>query len=592
MKNKSKKNKMIKLISPYNGNVFNIELKGDEESLRDLLSIILNIPSKSIKGIKDNYNNYYTLSSALKSQNINKGPNNIFSVIINNETNNINKNIISSDFNIYNRNKNDNYMNPNLFNNIYFKANNYINNSDIYYNNIRINNIKNYGYQHQYQKIGQYSNYFRQYNKEAYYNLIIFLYKNKYIGKNNYYKLKKFIEVDNSDVMEILKPFIEFDNNYDKLINNLFPILNLDLSISGNSFIKKNSLNKNEDDKNIILLNSLKDNFTKDNLKKLNYLLLIENMSILNLFETYYKTGNKNNLIDGLYSLLKRVSKVDLNKSNNIMGNILKERKSKSHDYKIIKKNSNNNTNSESDNSKKNKKKKLNQELLQNITDKIIKYGNKFSKDINYLIKYELNTISIEDKADLFKNKFEINIDKKNKIKELSETNKKNIKKYYNKYIKKNIYKFLDEEEKDIYENIIQTPNSQEFNDIIKMYSDLIKDDKMKNKMELLRNKIINYLKDLKQIIEEKSKTSENKNEKESDSETNKEKSASNKLVFNDDEEEEEEDDDQSKKEEEKESSSDSSTVVKEEDNESENYDKAEEESGVSITKAQRGKKN
>ena len=592
MKNKSKKNKMIKLISPYNGNVFNIELKGDEESLRDLLSIILNIPSKSIKGIKDNYNNYYTLSSALKSQNINKGPNNIFSVIINNETNNINKNIISSDFNIYNRSKNDNYMNPNLFNNIYFKANNYINNSDIYYNNIRINNIKNYGYQHQYQKIGQYSNYFRQYNKEAYYNLIIFLYKNKYIGKNNYYKLKKFIEVDNTDVMEILKPFIEFDNNYDKLINNLFPILNLDLSISGNSFIKKNSLNKNEDDKNIILLNSLKDNFTKENLKKLNYLLLIENMSILNLFEDYYKTGNKNNLIDGLYSLLKRVSKVDLNKSNNIMGNILKERKSKSHDYKIIKKNSNNNTNSESDNSKKNKKKKLNQELLQNITDKIIKYGNKFSKDINYLIKYELNTISIDEKADLFKNKFEINIDKKNKFKELSETNKKNIKKYYNKYIKKNIYKFLDEEEKDIYENIIQTPNSQEFNDIIKMYSDLIKDDKMKNKMELLRNKIINYLKDLKQIIEEKSKTSENKNEKESDSETNKEKSASNKLVFNDDEEEEEEDDDQSKKEEEKESSSDSSTVVKEEDNESENYDKAEEESGVSITKAQRGKKN
>ena len=592
MKNKSKNNKMIKLISPYNGNVFNIELKGDEESLRDLLSIILNIPSKSIKGIKDNYNNYYTLSSALKSQNINKCPNNIFSVIINNDNNNINKNIISSDFNIYNINKNDNYMNPNLFNNIYFKANNYINNSDIYYNNIRINNIKNYGNQYHYQKIGQYSNYFRQYNKEAYYNLIIFLYKNKYIGKNNYYKLKKFIEVDNNDIMEILKPFIEFDNNYDKLINNLFPILNLDLSISGNSFIKKNSINKSEDDKNIILLNSLKDNFTKDNLKKLNYLLLIENMGIMNLFEVYYQTRNKNNLVDGLYSLLKRVSKIDLNKSNNIMGNILKERKSKSHDYKIIKKNSNNNTNSETDNSKKNKKKKLNQELLQNITDKIIKYGNKFSKDINYLIKYELITISEEDKADLFKNKFEINIDKKNKFKELSETNKKNIKKYYNKYIKKNIYKFLDQEEKDIYENIIETPNSQEFNDIIQMYSDLIKDDKMKNKMELLRNKIINYLKDLKQIIEEKSKTSENKNEKESDSETNKEKSGSNKLVFNDDEEEEEEDDDQSKKEEEKESSSDSSTVVKEEDNESENYDKAEEESGVSIKKAQRGKKN
>jgi splicing factor 3A subunit 3 len=80
----------------------------------------------------------------------------------NNDTNNINKNSLTSDFNIYNRIKNDSYMKPGLYNNIYFKANNYINNSDIYYNNIRINNIKNYGNHNFYQKNGQYSNYFRQ----------------------------------------------------------------------------------------------------------------------------------------------------------------------------------------------------------------------------------------------------------------------------------------------------------------------------------------------------------------------------------------------------------------------------------------------
>ena len=594
MKNKSKKTKLIKLISPYDGNQFNIELKGSEESLKDLLSTILYIPSKSIKGIKDNYNNYYTLSSALKSQNINKYPNNYFSVIINND-NNINKEIIPSDINIYNRNKNGNYINQNLFNNsIYFKSNNFINNSDIYYNNIKINNVQNYGYNNL--KLGHYSNYFKQYDTRAYYNLIKFLNKNNFIGKNNYYKLKKCIEVNNTDVMQILKPFIEFDNNYDKLINNLFPILNLDLSINGNSFIKKNSINKNNNEQNKILLNSLRDYFTKENLKKLNYLLLIENISIIQLFEEYYQSRNKNHLIDGLYSLLKRVSKVDLNKSNHIMGNILKERKSKSHNYKNIKKSSNN---SNSDKSNDKKWKNNNQELLQNITDKIIKYGNKFSKDINYLIKYELNTIPLENKVDLFMNKFGINIDNKNSIKELSENNKKNIKHYYQKYIKKNIYKFLDEEEKGIYKNIIQTPNSQEFNEIMKMYSDLIKDDKMKNKMELLRNKIINYLKDLKQIIEEKSKTIEDETgkEKENESETNKEKSGHNKLIFHDDEEEEEEDDDdeesdENKKEEEKETSYKSSSNKEEEENESENYDKAEEESAVSITKAQRAKKN
>ena len=37
----------------------------------------------------------------------------------------------------------------------------------------------------------------------------------------------------------------------------------------------------------------------------------------------------------------------------------------------------------------------------------------------------------------------------------------------------------------------------------MKIYSDLIKDDKMKNKMELLRNKIINYLKDINKIIDQ-----------------------------------------------------------------------------------------
>ena len=571
MKKNHKNNKMIKVISPYDGGQYNIELKGSEKSIKELLSIVLHIPLNSIKGIKDNYNNYYTISSALNAKNIKKGQNQFFSVITNNDIINNNE-VITTNINDY-YNKNLDYINSNPYNNIYFKSNQYINNSDIYYNNIKINNIQNYGYNNNYNRtIGHFSNYFKHYDKEAYYNLITFLFKNNYIGKHNYYKLKKCIEVNNIDVKEILKPFIEFDNNYSKLINNLFPILNLDLSINKN----QNSLmNKNIKEQNSILLNSLKDNFTKENLKKLNYLLLIENISIIKIFEVYYQSRDKNNLIDGLYSLLKRVSKFDLNKSNNIMGNLLKNRKSKSQNYKIIKKNTN-------DNSSENKKKKYNEEYLQNITEKIIKYGKKFSEDVLYLIKYELSTIPIENKADLFDNKFGI------ESKNLSEKNKKNIKKYYNKYIKKNIYKFLNEEEKEIYENIIQNPNSQEYNDIIKMYSDLIKDDKMKNKMELLRNKIINYLKEIKQLMEEKSKTSQN--EKENDSETNKEKSGSEKLIFNDEEEEEEEDE-ESKKEEEKESSSDSSTVVKEE-NETENYDNVDEESGVSIKKGQRIKKN
>ena len=583
----NKNNKMIKIISPYNGEQFNIELKGSEESLKDLLSTILNIPSYSIKGIKDNFNNYYTLSSALKSKYINNDANNYFSIVTNNEINNDDFSL--SGINKFNINNNYSFINPNLYNNQYFKPNQYINNNDIYYNNIKINNIQNYGLHHK-QKFEQYSNFFKQYSKDAYYNLIGFLYKNRLIEKNNYYKLNKFIQVNNIDVMEILKPYIEFDKNYTKLINNLFPILNLDLSIKGKSFIIQNQNNKIGKSIYFDLLNSLKDNFTKENMKRIHYLLLIENMSIIKLFESYYQSGNKNKLIDDLYSLLKRVSKVDLNKSNYIMGNILRERKSKSQNYKTLQKNKNISDNNIHSIKYNDKKKKYNTELLQKITDKIIKYGKKFSKDIYYLIQYELNILTIEDKAELFLSKFNINIDTKNKtFKELSQENKKNIKSYYKKYIKKNIYKFLDKEEKDIYSNIIDTPNSQEFNDIMQMYSDLIKDDKMKNKMELLRNKIINYLKDLKQIIEEQNKSSQK------ESETNRDNLGDKKLIFKDDEEEEEEEDDDSKNNEknneEKESSSDSSYVVKEQENESENYDNADEESGVSIKKAERNKK-
>ena len=577
MRHKSKSNKMITIISPYNGQHFNIELKGSEESLKDLLGTIMHIPASSIKGIKDNYNNYYTLSSALKSNDINIEPNNYFSIIKSEETNN--NDIMQSDINNYNFNKNYNYMNPNL-NNFNLSPNQFINNSDIYYNNIKINNIQNYGYNKP--KLGQYGNFFKQYKKEAYYNLINFLYQNKYIGSNNYYKLKKYIDVNNNDVVEILKPFIEFDNNYNKLINNLFPILNLDLSIN------RHNMNKDNKSPYFNLLESLSDNFTRENMKKLNYLFLIENISIMNLFKTYYQTYNKKNLIDGLYSLLKRVSNVDLNKSNHIMGNILRERKSKSQNYKILQKGSTiSDNNIHSIKHHKEKKKKYNTELLEKITDKILKYGKGFSKDIYYLMKYELSTIKIEEKVDIFINKFNIDIYNKKSNKEFTETTKKNIKHYYKKYIEKNIYKFLDPEEKELYLDIIKTGDSSVFNDLMKIYSDLIKDDKMKNKMELLRNKIINYLKDINKIIEENDKNNSNITE------TNRENFGHNELVFQDDEEEEEEDDDEdSKNQEEKnnEEKESSESSAGNDEEESENYDNADEESGVSIKKARKKK--
>ena len=436
-------------------------------------------------------------------------------------------------------------------------------------------------------------NIIKQYNIKDYYNLINFLYMNNYINRKNYYKLKKYIEIHNQDVIEIMKPFIEFDNNYNKLINNLFPILNLDLSINDEFSMKNNSLGQFDAYKEI--LNNLKEYFTNENMKELNYLLLMENIDVIKIFKSYYKTRNKKNLIKDLFNLLKRIPNIIRSKSrfNGSKDKVIKQRKSKSQNYIKVSHKANNYLN----NLQNKKDKKENKELLNEYNNIILKYGKQFRKDMYHLMKYELKNMTDEDKKKLFSSKFKIDLNQ-NKP-ELNNTNKKHIKNYYNKYLNTNIYKFLDEDEKKIYENIIQETNSQEYEELLEIYDDLLKNSKSKNKIELLRNKIINYIKELlKQIEEEEMNEEEKEESKDSKSEDNKESKEKeseedNIIKIETNEEEEKEDEDNEKNEEEKESSLVSSTVmvIDDEEEEGQNFEGSE-ESGVSIRKANRPRKN
>ena len=58
----------IKLKLP-NKKIINLPLDGNESELLDLLAMLSEISPKRIKGIKDNFDNYYTVSSALKNKN-------------------------------------------------------------------------------------------------------------------------------------------------------------------------------------------------------------------------------------------------------------------------------------------------------------------------------------------------------------------------------------------------------------------------------------------------------------------------------------------------------------------------------------------
>ena len=594
--------KMIQILSPLTGMTFKIELNGDEKGLRELLGTLLEIPSSSIRGIKDTYNNYYTLSSALKSKHINTSPNNYYSIVTENVINNnnyIRKFLLNPINNNFNNNK-DFYGN-----NLFYYSNNYINDNSFLFGNNRINSIHNIHNIHNidFPKLRNNfinNDYYNNYSIKDYYSLINFLFKNNYINYKNYFKLKKCIEINNQDIIEIMKPYIELDDNYGKLINDLFPILNLDLSI--NNELPINSKPQIQSNAYRQILSSIKEYFTNENMKELNYLLLMENIEIIKIFQFYYKTRNKKNLIKSLFNLLQKIPNININKnnrskskSNNRINKVSNERKSKSQNYLRKTKKSNSYLNYEEDHKNK-KDKKENKEMLNKYTDKIINYGKQLRKDIYYLMKHDLKSLSDEDKKNLFSSKFKIDINDDNP--ELNSTNKKHIKNHYNKYIQTNIYKFLNEEEKKIYENIIEETNSQEYDELLEIYNDLLKNSKSKNKMELLRNKIINYIKQLIEQNEEEMNEEEKQESKESKSNDDNESSEKDeeedniiKIEANEEEEEDDDKNENSKKE--KESSLVSSTVmvVDEEEEEEPNFEGSE-ESGVSIRKADRPRKN
>ena len=115
-------NKLIRIISPFSGEQFKIELGGKEEEFRDLLATLLNIDSSYIKGLKDSYGNYYTLSSALNDLFILSNENNLFSLVLNisnkNSTNKFKQYHQSFDSNML-YNVNNNYHNRTEYNEIY-----------------------------------------------------------------------------------------------------------------------------------------------------------------------------------------------------------------------------------------------------------------------------------------------------------------------------------------------------------------------------------------------------------------------------------------------------------------------------------------
>ena len=528
-------NKTIKIIYPSSGEIFNIDASGNENELRELLGAIINVPAALIKGIRDNYNNYYTLSSAVKNPNLITFPNQIFTIVhINTNTynNNFNMNQINNKagFLYQSRlvnNNNINYYNLNKGNNNH----NFILNKNFGY----LDNVNKLFYESKPNNVNM-KNYIQ---RKEYKALADYLYKKNYFDYNQIFILQKLIDMKNQKILGLMKPFIEYNTDYHKLLSMITPIIN---SYLYTSIDDDDSMNNGNNYKKI--LDDIEFNFSAQDSKLLYNLLEMENNDIINVFKRYIKEKNKKSLISNLNKLLRskkyNLRKVSIRnvKSQNSYEKEEKQknekmRTSKSQNYGIRgkKKNSTNkdssknnisNNNKNKSNNLDNNKKKISKDAIENLSQKIIKYYSKNKNEIYYILSYDLKNISPSEKENLLLNVFELDPN----TTKITSKNKKKIEKYYMDFMQ-NEFNDLGQKYINLYNQLINK-NTGPNKEILNCYKNLLQH----NDLEKMKNEIKEYLDQKAPEIEEneeeedeeeEEEEGEGENEENSDEENNNE---------------------------------------------------------------------
>ena len=569
MKNNSGNNlymhRIIKLISPITCQTFKVELNGEEDEMRELLGTILEINPKSIKGLRDSFNNYYTISSAVKNPLLNTDPYNYYTVVIKgiNQSNDI-KYIKYPSLNLSNREQ--------------------ISNGRINYEKNFENKTMNF--------LEDENNYFQQnIGKYKTKDLLKFsseLYKRNYIDKNLKKKLNKLIKDNNIEVISILQSYLDSKKSYDELAQKIKPVISSSSqnseskedskskssrNSSTNSKHKKNhkqkSHHKSKKDKETKdknnkkenttkeekILNDIKLNFEKDQYSKLKDLLKKKNPEIIKFIKKFEKDNDYNYLISKLNSISKSFKDNSEDQTNSEISNEASE--DSEDDSEVKKIDSSDYIKEGSKNKKKNKNDtKEDTNKIKNITKKICNAMKKSRKDLYYIAKFDLDKMKNDEKKSLFKKKFKLNLDKittENNYK-IPKKNISIIEKYYTQYMLKKVFNNFNDDEKSLYDQLCE--EEEDNNVIFQIYKDLLK------------HKDLNELKSqIKKIIEEAEKI---------DMEEGEEEDEDNKKSYikeeNGENEEEEEEDYEGEEDEENEGDENDDDPDKKEDSSSNNF--------------------
>ena len=435
MNNKIYDNRIVKLISPINNEILKIDLSGDENELKDLIGSIINVTPSSIKGLKDNFGNYYTISSAIKSPFLKFNSNSLFLIVLNNNYHNLNYSPLNNDkfkkksfFDTLNNNYNDNIKKEiNIQNN---KSSDNIMKNKIFINN-KYNNIKKQNS----------TNLINDINIKIASELL----KEKYIDQKMYNQLKQFILEENPEILTLFKLYNLHGKNLNKLSKQIKPVLD--------GILESTRKKQNDENLNLLynqILDSLENEIkSKNDIALLRRLLICDNQQIIKVMENYKNDNDKNILLDNLKIILKKFrGRFSVPNNNQITSNDPKLNKIIKIEKKILKCFSNEET---------------------------------FKIDCIYLFKYDMSRLNNQQKLDLFNHVFKI---KNSEM--ITQNSKSCIKEYYQNYVLTILFPDFTTKQTNIYNDLV---NSDDEN-MINFFRELIENNDIKNFTE----NVLNYI--------------------------------------------------------------------------------------------------
>ena len=435
MNNKIYDNRIVKFISPINNEILKIDLSGDENELKDLIGSIINVTPSSIKGLKDNFGNYYTISSAIKSPFLKFNSNSLFLIVLNNNYHNLNYSPLNNDkfkkksfFDTLNNNYNDNIKKEiNIPNN---KSSDNIMKNKIFINN-KYNNIKKQNS----------TNLINDINIKIASELL----KEKYIDQKMYNQLKQFILEENPEILTLFKLYNLHGKNLNKLSKQIKPVLD--------GILESTRKKQNDENLNLLynqILDSLENEIkSKNDIALLRRLLICDNQQIIKVMENYKNDNDKNILLDNLKIILKKFrGRFSVPNNNQITSNDPKLNKIIKIEKKILKCFSNEET---------------------------------FKIDCIYLFKYDMSRLNNQQKLDLFNHVFKI---KNSEM--ITQNSKSCIKEYYQNYVLTILFPDFTTKQTNIYNDLV---NSDDEN-MINFFRELIENNDIKNFTE----NVLNYI--------------------------------------------------------------------------------------------------